>query len=298
MNLRQLRLAQLLSENGSFSQTAELQGISQPALSKHILSLEKELGVQLFDRNHSPVVLTPAGEYLIREGKELLHREEMLTQAMKQFSSEEKGQLVIGITPFRSSYLIADVIRKVREKFPGVTVRLVEEGSEILRKEAAEGRFSFCVVNLPVDETLFDIIPIEEDRLAVVMSREMYESNKELMGKKEISFRECAELPFVVPAQNREMRRLFDRLCVSCEINPQIVCEVNNMTTAGEMALSGVAATMLPVQYVEKSSYKDSLSVIEIKDKVDMRRPAVVFRKGTYIPSYVHYAVSLLTDGE
>lgn len=294
MNLRQLHYAVLLAESGSFSHTAEKQGITQPALSKHILSLEKELGVQLFDRTKSPVQLTAAGEYLIREAKELLYKEDMLLRSMDQFRLGDKGQLVIGITPFRSSYLIPDVVKKVREKFPGVTVKLVEGGSEQIRHDASEGKFDFAVVNLPVDETIMDVKPMEPDRLALVLSDELYSSHIELQGDDKLSFGQCSGLPFVVLGAGQEMRRLFDKLCASSGVSPDIVCEVNNIISAAEIAATGAAAALLPMQFVEERKDRGRLVVKELRNDIELRQPAVVFKKGQYISPYAEYAVSVL----
>ena len=66
MNSRQLQYAIALSEIRNFSQVAEKLNISQPALSKQILSLENELGVKLFDRATTPLLVTPAGQQFIQ----------------------------------------------------------------------------------------------------------------------------------------------------------------------------------------------------------------------------------------
>ena len=63
MNTRQMQYAVELAKDRNVSQTAERLGITQPALSKHILALEKELGVKLFDRSTNPMRLTAAGEH-------------------------------------------------------------------------------------------------------------------------------------------------------------------------------------------------------------------------------------------
>lgn len=296
MNLRQLQYAVMLSETESFSQLAEKLNISQPALSKHILTLEKELGVQLFDRTTNPLSLTAAGEYLIKEARELLYKEDQMLRSMKQFSSGEKGDLTIGITPFRSAYLIPDIVKDVREKFPGVRVRLIEEGSEQLRKDAADGRFDFAVVNMPVDEILLEATPIEPDKLAVVYSKELEGVSEALADKNEIDFRCCEELPFVVLGAGQEMRVLFDKLCASLDVYPQIAAEVVNMTTAWEMACSGVAATLLPLQFVNSAADR-KLVVKRLVNSVQLRQPAIVTRKGQYISPYAEYAMKLLASG-
>ncbi len=297
MNLRQLQYAVSLAETESFSQLAEKLNISQPALSKHILTLEKELGVQLFDRTTIPLRLTAAGEFFIREAKELLYKEDQMMRSMKQFSTGEKGELVIGITPFRSAYLIPDIVKNVRKKFPGIRVKLLEEGSEQLRKDAADGRFDFAVVNMPVDETLLEATPIEPDRLVLVYSKELENIASELADENEVDFRDCENIPFVVLGAGQEMRVLFDKLCVSLDVFPQIAAEVVNMITAWEMACSGVAATLLPLQFVNSVAADRNLIVKKLINPVQLRQPAIVTRKGQYISPYAEYAMNLLAGG-
>ena len=111
MNTRQLRYAIMLYECRNFSLLAEKLGITQPALSKQILNLETELGVKLFDRTSTPLLVTPAGEHFFREAKNLVYKEDRLIQSMEEFKSGKRGCLNIGISPFRSTYLIPEIIK-------------------------------------------------------------------------------------------------------------------------------------------------------------------------------------------
>ncbi len=295
MNSRQLQYAVMLSETGNFSVLAEKLNITQPALSKQILSLEKELGTQLFDRNSNPISLTAAGEHFIRGAKELLYKQDQLQRSMEQFKTGDKGQLVIGISPFRSAYLIPEIVKKIQLKFPGIQVKLVEEGSELLRKDAADGRFDFAVVNMPVDDTMLDATLIEPDKLVLVLSDELAEKYRTISEKKEIDFKDCKDIPFVVVGSAQEMGMLFEKLCVSNGVRPNIAAEVIGLTTAWEMACSGVAATLLPLQFVSNEKSNRKVTVIKLKNDVYLRQPAVVVKKGQYISKYAQYAIELLT---
>ena len=230
MNYRQLHYAILLSEARSFSQVAEKLNITQPALSKQILSLESELDLKLFDRSTTPLTVTPAGQYFIQEARELLYKEDQLLRSLERFKSGEAGQLVIGVTPFRSSYLIPDVVKAFRSDFPEIQVKLQEAGSEILRKEAAEGKYDFAVVNLPVDESVLDIIPLEADRLVLVVPSEWEHLLSLSEDCREIDFSACRELPFAVVQKNQEMRLLFEKLCATHNFHPRIAAEVVSLT--------------------------------------------------------------------
>lgn len=294
MNSRQLQYAIALSETCNFSQVAEKLNISQPALSKQILSLESELGVKLFDRT-TPLTVTPAGQHFVREAQELLYKEDQLLRSMDRYKTGEAGQLVIGVTPFRSSYLIPKVVKEFRAAYPNIQVKLHEAGSDLLRKEAAEGKYDFAVVNLPVEESVLDIIPLEPDRLVLVIPNEWMHLVSIAPGSEEIDLNACKELPFVVVQKTQEMRKLFDRLCTAHNFHPIIAAEVVSLTTAWAMASSGVAATILPLQFVDHKSLDGRLTVIGIKNAAHFRKPVIVTRRGQYISDAAKYAISLLT---
>lgn len=296
MNSRQLQYAIALAEDRSFSQVAEKLNITQPALSKQILALEKELGVKLFDRSTAPLSVTPAGDSFIRRAQDLLYKEDQLKRSMEQFQSGDAGQLVIGITPFRSSYMIAEVMRKVRDKFPRIQIKLREIGSSILRKEVAEGKYDFAIVNLPVNDALLDIRSLEPDKLVVAVPESMVDSLKEKEKEKALSFKECKDLPFVVVGTTQEMRRLFDSLCVSADISPEIAAEVVGLTTAWAVARAGVGATILPKQFVSRENSCGNMRIFDLKDAVYTRQPVVVTRRGQYLSPAAQYAIKLLQE--
>lgn len=296
MNFKQLQYAIKLSKTLNFSQVAEQLNISQPALSKQILNLESELGVKLFDRSSTPMALTPAGRYFIQKAEDLLYREDQLLRSMEQFQSGESGQLVIGITPFRSSYLIPGIVKKINQRYPGIQVRLHEAGSDILRSEVLEGKYDFAVVNLPVDDSVLDVIPLEQDQLVLLVPTE-------LLGKlpvdptiQQIDFDQCKELPFITVGHNQEMRILLEKLCAASGFQPNIAVEVVSLTTAWAMVCTGVAATVLPLQFVANKALDNKVAVFGIKNVVYTRQPAIVMRRDQHLTAAASYAIDLLTN--
>ncbi len=298
MNSRQIKYAIALSKTLNFSSAADELGITQPSLSKQIMNLENELGVKLFDRNNSPMTLTPAGEYFIIHAQELLYREDQLVKALEGFQSGELGRLTIGVTPFRSLYLMPDIVKKVKSKYPGVKVTLCEENSAHLRKEVCEGKYDFAIINLPVDESVLDVVPLEQDTLVLAVPKDM---THELPLPKDsnpsyIDFSKAKDLPFVVLSQGQELRELFDKLCANADFSPNIASEVIGVTTAWAMARAGVGAALLPLQFIENQYLDEHLTLYKIKSKLYQRQPAIVTRRGQYMSEYAKYAVQLLTQ--
>lgn len=300
MNTKQLQYVLALSETRNFSQVAEQLGITQPALSKQIQHIEKELGVKLFDRNHSPLTLTPAGEYFVRSAREMVYQEEQLRKAMEQFHSGDSGRLVIGVTPFRSLYLMPELVKKIRARYPGVSIVLHEVNSAQLRKDAAEGKCDLAVVNLPVDTALLDVIPLEQDTLVLAIHKRLVEGLPlDTTGKNvTVEMGQLQNVPFVVLSPGQELRKLFDGLCTAANFHPTIAAEVVGVTSALAMAKAGVGAAVLPLQFVHSLNWDDNLALYAIKNSLYSRQPAVVTRRGQVRTPYADYAIRLLTRQE
>lgn len=295
MNSRQLQYVITLNKTRSFSQASEMLNITQPALSKQILNLEKELGIKIFDRNTVPFTVTPAGEYFIREAEKRLYQEDQLLRSLEQFKSGQKGRLVIGISPFRNLYMMPAIIKQFKQKYPGVHVVVHEPNSTQLRKDAAEGKYDFAIVNLPVDESVLSVTLLEKEALALAVPNELVGKIPGAKQGGQLSFAQCKDLPFVVVGQNQEMRRYFDSLCAGSNIHPEIAVEVvGGVTSAWSMARAGIGATILPLTLVKDAPPEDNLTLFTLSDTSFSRQPAIVTRRGQYLSDYAKYAISLL----
>lgn len=294
MNSRQLQYAITLSEFRNFSQAAEKIGISQPAFSKHIIGLENELGVKLFDRGTNPLSLTPAGEFFIEKAHKMVFEEDNLLKTMEKYKSGERGKLIIGAVPFRSSYMLPSLIKKVKEKFPYLQIELREYGLSVLKEGLSGGEYDFAIMNLPVAEPEFKTIPLEKDVLVLAVPQK-YESFVKCNTKDKIRDLSAAyDIPFVTVGKEQEMRKLFDALCVEAGIEPNIYATVTGVATAWEVVKNGEAATIVPRQFAEAKGPFDSVKLFEIENTPYIRQPAVVTRKDQYISEYAKFAIEQL----
>lgn len=296
MNARSLKYAIVLSETRNFSQAAQQLGVSQPTFSKQIIGLENELGLKLFDRNKSPLELTPAGEFFVGKARELLYAEDQMQKTLEQFKIGENGKLTIGVTPFRSMSLMPELVKKVKAKYPGVKIVLHEANAGQLRKDAAEGVCDFVILNLPVEDPGLEVTPIVPDALALAVPGNLV-SGLEHPQKKSgetVSLLEAKHLPFVTLGQGQELRQLLEKLCAADGFYPDISAEVVSITTAWAMARAGVGAVLLPLQLAEMENTDENLRLYPLEEGLYSRQPAVVTRLGQYVSEYAAYAIELL----
>ena len=299
LNTKQLKYAVLLSETLNFSKVAADLGISQPALSKQILHLENELGIKLFERNNSPLSLTPAGIHFIKEAKSMLYKEEQLFRTMEKYKSEEFGKLVIGSSPFRNLYLLPSYIKIIAKKFPGVEIIIHETNSSQLKKDAEDGKCDFAIVNLPVDESIFNITPILKETLVVAVPNDMLHLIKKTDDSldRAIDFSLCSDLPFIVLGEAQEMRQIFDQLCLTTKQAPKISMEIHGgLISAWAMAKTGIGATILPLQFLENMSQENNLTLFTLKNDVSTRQPVIITKHGQYLSKYAKFSIDLISS--
>lgn len=130
LDLRHLKYAILVAEQGSFRRAASILNLSQSTISRRIQLLERRLGVPLFERNHAGARTTPAGERFMRDaaiGAEHLHQA-VLDMARTQRG--EVGDLRIGLTASLASGFLSDLLGTYRHRFPGVNVQIQETSSQ------------------------------------------------------------------------------------------------------------------------------------------------------------------------
>lgn len=300
MNSRQLQYAVLLAEARNFSHVAQELDISQPALSKQIISLESELGVRLFDRSSNPLTLTPAGEYFISKAQELLFEEDVLLKTMERFRTGENGKLSIGLSPFRSLYLMPPVVRALKERFPGLQIVLSEYGRGQIHKGFNEGLYDFIITNLPVDDSKLEAIPLEKDTVVLVVPNQLlpllHQRPAARHGKLPvIDLAACGDLPFALVSKGQEMRQLFDKLCKLAHLEPFVFVEVTGISSAWAMAQAGIGATLLPKQFIQADLSHADVTLFALHQNDYDRQPAIVTRRGQFISEYARYAMQLLT---
>lgn len=126
MKLRHLQYFVAVAEELNMRVAAEKMHISQPPLSRQIRELEKDLGIELFDRDKKKLRLTQAGEYFLKEAKEILNKSQSAAQMVKAVNSGEAGSLAIAYRVPIEGMIPTRVLRKCRELFPSMKLIIRE----------------------------------------------------------------------------------------------------------------------------------------------------------------------------
>lgn len=151
MDLRQLRYFVGVVAAGSFNKAAELLHVAQPALSRQIKALEEDLGVKLLFRTSHGVQVTEAGQRLRELADYLLRSAENVRVELSNLSNEPSGKVVVGLPPSLSTLVAPGLIEAAREKFPHVSIHVIEGLSVFLVDWIELGKIDIAVLTDPRD---------------------------------------------------------------------------------------------------------------------------------------------------
>lgn len=145
-----LRYFQEIAQTGNLSRAAERLGVGQPALSLSLKRLEEALKVDLFARRNRGLILTTAGQRLLRETNHLLAAWEAIVSETQKTKTELTGRFKIGCHPSVAIYALKDVIRDLYKKYPAIEIELVHHLSRVICEKVISGNVDFGIVVNPI----------------------------------------------------------------------------------------------------------------------------------------------------
>lgn len=171
MTLTQLEYITALDTYRHFVLASEKCFVTQPTLSMQIQKLEEELGLKIFDRTKQPVIPTEMGASIIAQARIVLREAEMIHQMIADQKDTMTGELRIGIIPTLAPFLLPQLFRNIREKYPQVNLVIKETITEEIVQELKNNRLDCGLVVTPLKDSSIkeDVLFYEE--LFVYVSR-------------------------------------------------------------------------------------------------------------------------------
>lgn len=168
MTLQQLVYFVAVAETRHFTQAAERAHVAQPSLSKQIHTLESELGAPLFSRARGNVTLTPAGEALLPVAKRILSDVDTARLEVGELVGLRRGRVRLGATPSLCVGILADVLRRFHDAYPGIQLVVQESGSRDLTRALTGGELDLALIIVPQGgDAALTATPILREHLSV-----------------------------------------------------------------------------------------------------------------------------------
>ncbi len=151
ISLKQLNYALAVQAEMHFKKASEVCNVSQSALSTAITELEKQLDIQIFERNNKQVLVTPAGQLLLSKAQSIKLQVDELYQLSKLNKAPLTAPMSVGVIPTIGPYLLPKVLPELRREFPDFKMHIVEDQSHVLVEKVRKGDLDCAILALPYD---------------------------------------------------------------------------------------------------------------------------------------------------
>jgi LysR family carnitine catabolism transcriptional activator len=241
-SLSSLRLFMQVAITRSFSETARLANLSQPALSRTIKLLEEELGVRLFDRNSRNVSLTPAGAALLPTVERLAGDFDLAFEELQQTFAGQRGRVIVGALPSAAAHILPAVIATFRETHPQVEIVLRDNLSGALYQQMLDRLIDFAITTPPGSDDDFRFDPIMDDECVLVCRRE---DADRIAAPVDWTF--FSTQPFIAMEPRSSVRLLADAAFAKTDQTVRPLYECAQLATVGGLISAGLGITLLPL---------------------------------------------------
>jgi LysR family cys regulon transcriptional activator len=293
MNLHQFRFVQeAVRRNLNLTEVAKSLHTSQPGVSKAIIELEEELGIEIFSRHGKRLKrVTEPGQHVLRSIEVILREVGNLKRIGEQFSAQDSGTLSIATTHTQARYVLPVPVAKLRETYPNVNISLHQgapaQVAQMVLDEVAEiGIATESLADYPELVTL----PCYEWEHMLVIPK-----SHPLAAKVRITLEELAAEPIITYHPSFTGRTRIDKAFASKGLTPRIALEAIDSDVIKTYVRLG-----LGVGIVAEMAVKDGL------DDDLVARPAsllfgknvarIAFKRSAYIRNFVYDFAALLSD--
>lgn len=290
MELRQLKYFVKSAEYLNFSVAAKHLYITQSTLSQQIKQLEFELGFELFLRNSRHISLTEAGEEFLPFARKTIQDAEDGVQRLYDLQNVKAGKLRVGVT-YSLSTVLTEGVLEFMKVYPEIKLEVCYKTVNELFVLLRENRLDFILSYKPLfDAPDVDSMPLFENALAVVVSKE-----HPLASRKSMGLREIADLQLVLPSHDLQARMMLERLIQGKGIEYSSRLELNETNILLQMVSTGSYATILSTSALFGNT---RFKAIPIDEPGNVMEASLLSLKGAYQKSAAREFIKILLETE
>jgi LysR family hydrogen peroxide-inducible transcriptional activator len=293
MNLQDLRYLVAVADHRHFGRAAEACFVSQPTLSTQLKKLERELGVELVERNPGHIVLTAVGEAVVERARIALREADSIRQVARRATDPEAGSLRIGLFPTLAPYLLPHVVPVLHERFAKLELLLVEEKSAVVHQRLREGQLDVGLLALPVhdDHLVCEPLFTEEFVLAVPTGHPL----SHVEGT--VSTSVLAGDHVLLLEEGHCLRDQALSVCQLVGAEERSGFRATSLETLRQMVAAGVGVTLLP-ELAVTAPVPDSpdITLVRFEPPVPRREIAMFWRRTSPYADFLPQIAGLIRD--
>jgi len=294
MNLHQFRFVQeAVRRNLNLTETARALHTSQPGVSKAIIELEEELGVEIFARHGKRLKrVTEPGQHVLKSIELIMREVGNLKRIGEQFSAQDSGTLSIATTHTQARYVLPQPVARLREAFPKVNVSLhqgsPDQVARMLIDEVAE--IGIATESLDHYDELITL-PCYEWQHMLVMP-----TDHPLARQNNITLEELAEQPLITYHPSFTGRTKIDEAFAAKRLHPRIALEAIDSDVIKTYVRLGLGVGIVAEMALKDDGTNTDLISLPAGQLFGVNVARVAFKRSAYLRNFVYKFAELVSD--
>lgn len=289
MDFEQLRTFLEVSRLKSFSRAADKLGVTQPAISAQIRSLENEVGARLFDRDGGKVTFTAAGRLFEPFAEHCLQTYSHILVAVGELHRSPRGEISVSANEATSLYVLPAVFAQFRKQYTRVNLSIVRADRSRTLEDVLNREVDFGVVSLPIKDPRLTIDILHKDELLLVVPKA-----HPLAVREQIKFADLLQYPLLLPKHGRQ-REQIDDVFRGHDVQPRIAMEVDSSELLKRLIGAGLGMGFLPRTNVRDDEQAGLLKTLKVEGVRLNRELALVYRKDKSLTRAAHAFLEIAT---
>lgn len=231
MEIRQLKAFVAIAETKTFTAGAREMNITQAAISMQIRQLEESVGLPLFTRTPRRVILTEAGELLLKRARQILREHDAAIAEIAEIAGAEHGRLRIGsASAMFATVQLPAILEQLKNRFPNAEITVISGTSSRLIDKILHGEIDMAFVSLPVETHNIQTDLLFSDEIVAIAN-----PNHLLAKEKSITAETLGGEQLILGEKGGNTRRMIDEFFASAGVKPNVVMELSRQEAINKM---------------------------------------------------------------
>ncbi len=291
MDFEQLKTFQLICQLKSFSRCAEKLGVTQPAISAQIRSLENEVGARLFDRDGGKVILTAAGRLFEPFAEHCLQCYSHILAGVSELYRSPRGELCVSTNEAASLYLLPGIFAQFRKQYNRVNLSIVRAERSRTIEAVISRDVDFGVVSTPVQDTRLEAMPLFKDDVMLVVP-----GIHPLASRSTVKLDVMLQYPLLLMKHGR-LREKINHFLHTHDVRPRVAMELESSELLKRLIQAGVGIGFLPESNVRPEAEAGLVKTIRVDGMRVQRELALIYRKDKVLTRAAHAFLEVATLG-
>lgn len=278
ISLKQIQYALAVEKTLHFKKAAEACSVSQSALSTALSELEKQLDIQIFERDNKKVLVTPTGKLFLERARVIKLEVDDLYLLCQNQKSLLSHPMTIGVIPTIGPYLLPKVLPELRKQYPNFKLTIIEEQSHVLVDKIRKGEIDTAILALPYPHDGLLSFEFFQEDFYWLTRRDGSQANLKEITSADIDHTKLMLL--------KDGHCLKDHALSACKLSNNEQSETlgaTSLNTLIQMVAGRMGSTLIPEMALSQvNSQSDELSAIHLNEPGPHRRIAFLCR-----PNYI-----------